>query len=330
VIAHLADNGDAAILGTRSRKQDLLATHSAGGTFLPPSVLHEGFAVSVAPAVPARWQADAEGQRLVLFTSEEAAGFPLRATRFVPGQGWTAPAQIFDGTAFFAPVHEHVTATGDAVVVFRGARAGAPTELFAQCWRQGAWLPSAQALGPSPRRDEVFVSGASGDTIMLRTVNDGGRARAHARLLRLALGRFDDGQFLDEPSATAAALRLFGAPDARAMAVFDRDGAGGAVTVQVPWDAASGRFGAITAAAGDVPRPLALAHDRAGNAVLFDGGAAWHWTQEGALVTRRGNPFALSSTVPVVTSARRVIVVGVRDEQRGGATVEVLRLQSYR
>ena len=268
----------------------------------------------------------------MVFSHEDGKGFRLRATWLVPGQGATTSVPIFDGSAFYVTAYEHVTPGGDAVVIFSGARRGQRSDLFAQCFRSGVWLPDAQALGSSLVRDDVLVSGRSGDTILLASRVESGRARAHARLLRLSLGAFDAGRYLDETGGEAGidGLRLFGTPDARATAYFDRADQTGSFTVQSTWDRGAGVFSASQRATAVVPRPRALAHDRDGNAVMLVGDAGMRFVQGDGFVAERRNPFpVVPEATAVVSRSGRIDLIGVRTEQRGAERYDFLRLTSY-
>ncbi len=333
LVVDLATNGDATVLGTRDREVDLLACASIGGSFQATYVLFAGFSVATAPTEARRWQHDDSGRRLVVFSHEDGKGFRLRATWLVPGQGATTSVPIFDGSAFYVTVYEHVTPSGDAVVIFLGARRGQRSDLFAQCFRRGTWLPDAQALGSSLRRDDVLVSGRSGDTLLLASRVEGGRARPHARLLRASLGAFDAGRNLDEAGGAASidGLRLFGSPDAQAAAYFDRADQTGSFTVQSVWDPGANAFLPGERATAVVPRPSALAHDRDGNAVMLVGDAGMRFVQGAGFVAERRNPFpSVPEATPVVSRYGRIDLIGVRTEQRGAERYDFLRVTSYR
>ncbi len=332
LVVELAANGDATVLGTRDREVDLLACASVGGSFQATYVLFAGFSVATAPTDVSRWQHDDSGRRLVVFSHEDGKGFRLRATWLVPGQGATTSVPIFDGSAFYVTVHENVTPGGDAVVIFSGARRGQRSDLFAQCFRSGTWLPDAQASGSSLLRDDVLVSGRSGDTILLASRVEAGRARPHARLLRASLGAFDAGRSLDEGGeASIDGLRLFGTPDAQATAYFDRADQTGSFTVQSTWDRGAGVFSAGERATTAVPHPRALAHDRDGNAVMLVGDAGLRFVQGAGFVAERRNPFpVVPEATAVVSRYGRVDLIGVRTEQRGAERYDFLRVTSYR
>ena len=329
---HVAPNGDAGAVGTTWRENNVSVVASIGGNFQSAYQVLAGTNIAVAPTEIARWQDDDAGRRLVLISGYVANSYGLFATRFEPGQGWSSPTRVFTGNGQPSPTHEHVTPTGDAVLLFAGA-AGTNYGRFAQCMRNGTWLGTAQYLdGASAQHGQAFaLTGRSGDTITVATLADQGRTRAHARILRLSTGAFDAGRFIDDTDVTSTTgLRLLGSPDSRATVIFDRNRQTGSYTAKCEWDAAASTFLPLERA-GVTPPLASMAHDRDGNAVALTHTGAVRYVPGVGLTAERRNPFTNHRVIGTAVSRHgRIYSIAIRTERRSNETFEFLRVNYFR
>lgn len=145
-------------------------------------------------------------------------------------------------------------------------------------------------------------------------------------------GTFDAGRFIDGADGIdTSGLRLFGTPEGRAAAFFERIDEGGACTARCDFDSAAGTFLAMVRATEAIPLLLDAAHDLAGNAVVLAGDVAMRWRPGVGLGDERTNPFTvMAKTTRVVSRLGRILVAGVRVEQRGSESYEFLRMTEYR
>ncbi|HVQ30049.1 MAG TPA: hypothetical protein VMV21_10740, partial [Vicinamibacteria bacterium] len=137
--------GDATVVFGRSL--DLVAVRLRAGQTIgdPETLLADHTRVNVVREAPAAG-VDAAGRVVALWRQADGSGSAVQSlwgSRFVPGQGWSAPGPVDDGTASVSGYDLSVTASGDAFAAWSLDPAG---DVRANRFTGGTWVPSVSLL----------------------------------------------------------------------------------------------------------------------------------------------------------------------------------------
>lgn len=252
----LDDQGNALVLlstGSGGTQDHLWLTRSVGnsGVWTTPELVvvdTNGYAVLAA---------DAQG-RLTVIYRRLASGYALRAVRYTPGGGWSAPVTVYSSTYFFQHIEAQADADGNVLVLFDRETTSFRPEIWAIRYDSagGSWESEPQRLSLSNVAAYVprLASNEAGDAVFAVYLLDLGLTRA------LMAHRFNPatqswGPPIRLPGTTLAGTYLAG-PGSRLVAVVDDSG-----TATVVWSAFTADYQAIYASrfeGGRWRRPIRL------------------------------------------------------------------------
>lgn len=170
--------------------------------------------------------ADAQG-RLTVVYRRLSSGYALRAARYTPGSGWSAPTTVYSSAYFFQHIEAQADAAGNVVVLFDRETAPYTPEIWAIRFdaASDSWESEPQRL--SLGNISAYVPGlarnGAGDAIFAVYLLDLGLTRA------LVAHRFNTatqswGPPIRLPGTGLAAFYLAG-PGSRLVSVVDDSGA---------------------------------------------------------------------------------------------------------